>query len=398
MLTLPSLHPFLTTLLMGSPPPEKEQLTALPHHVWKTIIEEAIAQRLADILFHWLNRFNHQHLIPFDVLNLLKHQIVRQTAWNLLLTKELGHILTTCQQRSITCIPIRGPMFAAQLYGGCSTRQMDDLDLLVHRKDLSAVKDIFDQLGYVRHEQRPGFLEAFSYSLEFIHPQHGLIVEPHWTLVYPPFVTTTDMAPIWARTVRRQWMNVDTWTLSQADLLLHLCLHLLHKGEQAPLLWYYELDALIRQKQSPVDWNVFMHQVEATGQAGLIADVLTTLMHHFHSTIPDSIMSRLLRHSRPSPSISSRTMRDHMLVQSSLNGREEFALLCSLHGLLPKLQYAYALLFPSPQYMVHRYGSSSPMGLIGSYIARASFLSWEGCKWAYSWLMTALAMRQERER
>ncbi len=93
----------------------------------------------------------------------------------------------------------------------------------------------------------------------------------------------------------------DTWRLGQEDLLLHLCLHLLHKGEQSPLLWYYELDRLIRQQRSLLDWNVFVHQAQTMGQASLIADVLATLIHHFHSTIPDSIMSRLLHPSRPSP-------------------------------------------------------------------------------------------------
>ena len=393
MLTLPSVHPFLTTLLMGGQL-EREQLTALPHHSWKTIIEEAIAQRIAAILFCWLNNFNHQHLIPIHLLNLLKQQMVRQAAWNLLLTKELGYILAAFQQRGIACIPIRGPVFAAQLYDDGSMRQMDDLDLFVHREDLSAIKEIFDQLGYARHEQRPGFLEAFSYSLEFIHPQHGVMVEPHWTLVYPPFVATAAMEPVWARTVRQRLMDMDTWTLSQADLLLHLCLHLLHKGEHAPLLWYYELDTLIRQTGSSLDWNVFVHQAQAMGQASLIADVLATLMHHFHSTIPDLTMSRLLHLSRPSPSILPRPLRDHMLAQSSLNGREEFALLCSLQGLRPKIQYAYALLFPSPQYMTQRYGLSSLMGLVSSYICRVCHLFWEGYKWAAAWWAAALAMRQ----
>jgi len=121
MLTLPSVHPFLMTLLMDGQP-EREQLTALPHHSWKTIIEEAIAQRVAAILFRWLNNLNHQYLIPIHSLNLLKQQMMRQAAWNLLLTKELGRILAACQQRGIACIPIRGPVFAAQLYGDCSMR------------------------------------------------------------------------------------------------------------------------------------------------------------------------------------------------------------------------------------------------------------------------------------
>ena len=393
MLTLPSVHPFLMTLLMEGQT-EREQQTAFPHHSWKTIIEEAIAQRVAAVLFRRLNNLNRRHLIPIHLLNLLKQRMVRQIAWNLLLTKELGRILAACQARNIACIPIRGPVLALQLYDDCSMRQMDDLDLLVHREDLSAIKEIFDRLGYAPHEQRPGFLEAYSYSLGFIHPRHGVIVEPHWTLAYPPFVAAAAMEPVWARAVRQRLMDRDTWTLSQTDLVLHLCLHLLHKGEHSPLLWYYELDTLIRQKRSPLDWNIFVHQAQAMGQAGLIAEVLATLMHHFHSTIPDSTMSRLLCAAQPTPSIPPYRIRDHMLIQASLNGREEFALLCSLRGLRPKIQYVYALLFPSPRYMAQRYGMSGPMSLTISYIARACHLSWQGCKWTAAWLVAALTTRQ----
>ena len=393
MLTLPSVHPFLMSLVREGRL-EEEQLTALPHHSWETIIEEAIAQRVAAVLFHWLNQSSHQHLVPNHSRNLLTLQIVQQTAWNLLLTKELTRILAACQQRDIACIPIRGPVLEAQLYGDCSIRQMDDLDVLVHHEDLSAIKEIFEQLGYARHEQRPGFLEAFSYSLEFIHPQHGVMVEPHWTLVYPPFIGTTAMEPVWARTVRQRWLDMDTETLSQSDLLLHLCLHLLHKGEHSPLLWYYELDRLICRQDLSLDWNVFVDQAQAMGQVGLIAEVLATVRHHFHSPIPDSVMSRLRGPSRRASSNSPRPMQDHLLTHSSLNGREEFALLCSLHGLRPKTQYAFALLCPSPQYMAQRYGLSGPMGLISAYINRACHLFWEGGKWAVAWLVAARATRQ----
>ncbi len=54
MLTLPSVHPFLMPLIIEGRL-DVEQLTALPHHSWTTIIEEAIAQRVAAVLFRRLN-------------------------------------------------------------------------------------------------------------------------------------------------------------------------------------------------------------------------------------------------------------------------------------------------------------------------------------------------------
>ena len=397
MLTIPSVHPVLLSLVREDRLDE-EQLAPFPHHSWDTLVEDAIAQRVAAILFHRLSQSRHRSLIPSHSRDRLNQQIVQQTAWNLLLEKELQRILLACQQRNIACVPIHGPILDAQLYGDSSIRQMDDLDILVHHEDLPAITHIFEQLGYTSHEQRPGFLEAYSYSLEFIHPRHGVVVEPHWTLVYPPFIGTTAMEPVWTRTVRQRWRGMDTERLCQSDLLLHLCLHLLHKGIHSPLLWYYELHQLIRGQDFPLNWNLFVDQAQAMDQVGFVSEVLMTVNHHFHSPIPDSVMNRLQIPAERASSPSPRPTQGHLLAHTSLSGREEFALLCSLQGLRQKIHYASALLFPSPRYMAQRYGLSGPMGLIRAYISRACHLFWEGGKWAMAWVADTRAPRQGIDR
>jgi hypothetical protein len=392
MLTSPSVHPFLLAVLRESLS-EMDRPTNVPQDSWPAIIEEAITQRIAPLLFLWLNHPAHQHQVPAHLLAVLKQGVMQHAAWTLLLTTELRSILVACEQRGIPCVPIRGPALAEQLYGDCSIRQMDDLDLLVHRTDLSAIKDLFQQRGYAFHEHRPGFLERFSYSLEFIHPQHGFVVEPHWTLAYPPCTATAAMQPVWARTTRTRWMEMDTWTLSNEDLLLHLCLHLHHKGQQAPLLWFHELDTVIRQHGPTLDWNIFMEQVQLMEQTRAVGDVLTVTMRTFHSPVPDSVVRQCTAQARdtffPSPFLA----RNQTLARSSLRGREEFALLCSLQSLPQRLRYLSALLFPSPQYMTQRYGACTFMSLLVFYFARFFHIGAEGFRCAVVWIV---AMRQHR--
>jgi len=397
MLTIPPVHPLLMALLTDRPI-EPDVLATLPHQSWEMLVQDSIAQRVGALLFCWINRCSHQPLIPHDVRTLLTQQIMRQTAWSLLLTHELRRILDTCRMHNIACIPIRGPIFAAQLYGDGLMRHMDDLDILVHRTDLPAIKMIFGQLGYITHGHRPDFLETYSYSLEFIHPQHGLVAEPHWTLTYPPSVDAIDMKPVWARAATQRILGSDIITLNQADLLLHLCLHLLHKGTGAPLLWYYELGRLIRQNASSLDWDLFTHHARTMGQACLIADVLETIRHHFHTTIPDAILDSLRQPFESSSAQVAHPLRDQVLRRPSLNGREEFALLFSLQGLHRQIRYVATLLFPSPRYMVRRYGYSSALGLLGSYVRRICHLSKEGCIVASIWARTIFVTRPTKHR
>jgi hypothetical protein len=392
MLTLPSIHPFLLTLLKENVT-EKDLLTGVPRDSWPAIVEAAITQRTVPALLRWLDHPPHCHDIPLPLVNVLKHQVVQHTAWHLLLAKELRDILTACEQRGIACVPIRGPVLAEQLHGDGSTRRMDDLDLLVHHEDLSAIKNIFEHLRYVNHEHRPGFLEAFSYSLEFVHPNHGFLVEPHWTLAYPPFMDGAAMKPVWRRVRRRQWRGINICTLAHEDLLLHLCLHLHHKGRQAPLLWFYELDIVIRRHGPTLDWDSFLNQVQLMRQARSVYDVLTIVMDTFYSPVPESVTKRLAAQAREDPLPSFLSVRTQILAYSSLSGREELALLCSLQSLQQRLRYLVALLFPSPCYMIRRYGASTRIRLIGYYIFRFIHIGTEGLRWSIAWVGTFLTAR-----
>lgn len=394
MLTLPVVHPTLMALLTNAPL-EQQSLEAVPPETWAAIIEDAIAQRVAPILYQWLTHSMPQLQIPSPLHQRLHQRIIQLAAWNLALTDELLRILRACQAHNIECIPIRGPVLAACLYGADAIRQMDDLDLLVHQEDLSAVKTLFDRLGYEPQEPRQGFLETFSYSLEFAHPQHGVLVEPRWTLAYPPFLATAAMGPVWARSRRCRLRDSEIDTLSSADLLLHLCLHLLHKGRHAPLLWYYEADRLIRNAHEAPDWHVVADQARMMGQSGLIAEVLRTLAHYFHSPIPETVLTGLGDPSESTVSPAARRVHARLLMHPSLNGREEFALLCSLPGLLQKLRYALALLLPSPRYMTQRYSLSHPIYLPGAYLGRAYRLLEDGYRWTAAWITAALTTRRD---
>lgn len=385
MLTLPAAHPFLLGLLT-----EHFRVTQQPtlptEYSWHTLVEEALTHRIAPLLFRWIDLQGHQTIIPPDLRNRLKRELIQHSSWNLLLATELRTILLECEQRGVLCVPLRGPVLAEQLYGERSIRQMDDLDLLIHRKDLPTVKNLFERFGYQQHEQRPGFHEHFSYSLEFVHPTHGFLVEPHWTLAYPPHLEIEPMQPVWSRCVRQRWMDMDILCLSWEDLILHLCLHIQHKGRQAPLLWFYELDSVIRRHKASLDWNVLIEQICLMEQSAAIANVLTVLASTFHSPIPRSVVERLTDPPRNSSSPRFRMIDKEILVHSLSNSGEEFALLATLGTFKDKLRYILSLAFPSPQYMTRRYGTSTPAQLVGWYLARFCRIGVEGFRFAVAWI------------
>ncbi len=64
----------------------------------------------------------------------------------------------------------------------------------------------------------------------------------------------------------------------------------------------------------------------------------------------------------------------------SVDGKESLAVLLTLRGFLPKLKYALALLFPSPEFMRLEYNATSGTQLGLAYARRFCYLSREGLK------------------
>lgn len=384
-MTPAAVHPFLLGLMkdgdaatLAPPGPEDE--------AWDEVIGDALLQGLAPLLHRWLTDSGWAAKLPPARLERIKADVFRLAARNLALAQEAATILRACEARQVACAPIRGLALAELLYGTIAARPMGDLDFLVRRDDLPAVADILQGLGFRERNRQPGFAQAYFNTLEFVSERHGgMVVEPHWTIAYPPFADRIDMEAVWRRCVRGTAVGADTWLLGREDLLLHLCFHLIHRSESAPLLWYYELDRLVRQAGDAFDWPRVVRMSRETGQALLTKEALQQVTGLFETPVPASVFSQLEASSAPHPrrsvgaSVERRVV--HMLAGNSrADGRESLALFFMIKGLRAKARYAMSLLFPSSEFMRLHYGPANRRQLGVCYLARMAHIAREGCK------------------
>lgn len=347
------------------PPP------TLDRSAWNQLVRDADNHGLSP----WLHRWSCEHpsVIPSDVHDRLKANVAAMAGKTLVLGDELVAILRELARREISCAPLRGLALAQYLPDAPSVRPMGDLDLLVKRDECSGVRNTLHHLGYAEVDRRPGFAEAYSYTLEFVKDRHGWItVEPHWTLAYPPFMDTIDMDAVWDRCRRGTVAGVETWLLSREDLLINLCWHLHHKGVDAPLLWWYELDLLLRRHASAIDWPRLVSTIGPGAPAGLLADVLTTLVHEFHSPIPDQAITELNKSALILTPHSTRLFTGPLAV----DGVESLAQFFAIKSLRARAAYAWALLVPSREFMIRHYAVDSPGQLYIRYGLRGLALAW----------------------
>jgi hypothetical protein len=370
-------HPFLMGVLLGDEP---ETLLPLAQGAadWEEILGEATGHGLAPLLYGWLMRTNMRPQLPVPMATSLEEQVFGLAARNMMLANELGSILRAFEERHLPCAPLRGLDLAERLYGDITARPMGDLDLLVRKEDLPGVAATLRDLGYREIDRRPGFAQAFCNTLEFYKDRHGwIVVEPHWTIAYPPFVDRVDMEGVWRRCKKGRVVGADTWLLGPEDLLLHLCLHLTHRDAAAPLLWFYEIDRLVWREQEAFDWSQFVSTAREARVELLLAQTLGRVRALFGTPLPDRVLDQLA--TAPRTSVEGRFVR-LLAGAPDVDGKESLAIFFTLKGVQTKLKYALALLFPSPEFMRLEYGVTSGAQVGLAYIRRFFYFIREGSR------------------
>jgi hypothetical protein len=355
--------------LLRHPPADRE---------WEEIVGEAVTHGLTPLLYKSLKGSDNLRRLPSGLADRLQGQFYRIAAWNLVLSTELRSILRAFEDARVPCVPLRGLALAERFYGDITARPMGDLDLLVRKEDLSETGTILGRLGFAARDRRPGFAQAFSYHLEYSTERHGgFPVDPHWTLAYPPFLGRLDMQRAWKRCVRGPVVGVETWLLGQEDLLLHLCLHIAHRGNSAPLLWFYELDRFVRQEQEAIDWERFLSVAHGARVELVLSHSMGKVRELFRTPIPQGLLNQL---TQASGGRLEQKLQRLLLRASHWDSRENFALLIGLPGLRAKLRYLFMLLFPSPAFMRSEFGATSATKLILAYLRLFGRLVWKGLR------------------
>jgi hypothetical protein len=343
--------------------------------MWDRLAGEAERHDLTPWLHRWSG--THPSAVPAPIRENLKARAAALASRNLILADELAAILHALDRRGIRCAPLRGFALTHYLPDSPSVRPMGDLDLLVRREDYAGLREALTQLGYVETDRRPGFAEAYSYTLEFVKNRHGWItVEPHWTIAYPPFMDSIDMHGVWKRCRRGTVAGVETWLLSPEDFLVNLCWHLHHKGAEAPLLWWHELDQLLRHHAQDLDWTRLVATIGPGAHAGLPAGVLATLANMFGSPIPSQAMIALERAASSPGRLGTRLFTGPLNV----DGAESLAQLRAIKGFGARSAYAWSILFPSREFMMKRYQPSNLPELCFRYAGRVLSCAWESLK------------------
>src|SRR5438445_800859 len=101
--------------------------------------------------------------MPAGVLDRLRRQAAENARRSLRLTRELVAVVRLGQSHGIPLVSLKGPILSLSVYGDIALRQFADLDVLVHRADVSRARELLLSCGYrpqlpLTHSQYPASL------------------------------------------------------------------------------------------------------------------------------------------------------------------------------------------------------------------------------------------------
>ena len=157
-------------------------------------------------------------------------------------------------------------------YGDVGRREFGDLDILVKKQDVPAVRELLVSEGFSPRPELSATQQAailrFDCSHNFAN-EKNIWVDVHWDFVVPSASVQIDTNELWARLQPISVNRRELKTVSVEDLLLILCLHgFTHFWER--LGWISDVAALIESREK-IDWTLLLENADRMGSRRILS-------------------------------------------------------------------------------------------------------------------------------
>jgi hypothetical protein len=146
------------------------------------------------------------------------------------LTAELCAISDLLGRERIAFVPLKGPILSQRLYGDVSMRAYGDLDLLIHRDDVTRARDLLLRDGYqvassLHWQCDSAFTRSRECELHMIHRERDTSIDLHWRILPGYFPSAFDRIDPWHALISTEIAGRSLSDLCAEHLLLFLCAH-----------------------------------------------------------------------------------------------------------------------------------------------------------------------------
>jgi len=327
-----------------------DDLARLDETEWKAFLSLAAEQRIRPLLYQRLCERGLDGAVPDRVLATLR-AVQRQTALRTMrFYAELAALAQELAGRDVPLIALKGIWLAHAVYRNPALREMNDIDVLVHREHLSVAVNVLDRRGYTPTQEVDIEVDAATmhHLPRFLKPGTAGF-EIHWSLGRLNQFYSIHTDELWERVVPAHIGDATICGLAPEDLLLHLCLHTSYQHQFIfGLRPSCDIAAVIERYGDGLDWDVVVERARRWRWDRGVYLALRLAVDLVGAPVPGAVLVAL------QPDDLDDTIlviaRQQIFTQKAYN-LESASRAISLRaqpGILPKLAYARRKLFPSP--------------------------------------------------
>ena len=324
---------------------------------WEELLRTATLHGVSPLLYHRLGTARTSAGLPPKVLLELRRSYLHSSAQNMNLYNRLGTLLMRLQQDGIPVIPLKGAHLAEVVYGNRALRPMNDVDLLVHEKDVLRVETALLEIGFFPTECHRQ-ITTDNYNFDYRLPDKELFVEVHWNLFSSGDRFRTDMSGQWARAGRATIAGVEVAVLCPEDLLVYLCLHTSKHLFETGIKPVCDIHETIRYYGQDMNWD----QIRILcGQAGIANAVYLSLLISvvlMGTKVPMGLLKAIKPDDFDDRYLAMAQERIFTAEQRNVNGIQlspNIASLCSSRSIFEKIGLFLSRAFPSRAEMSRQY-------------------------------------------
>ena len=254
---------------------------------WKSFISRALNEGLLPLLYRQCRDLNLLSFMPEWAREDL-HQSYRQTAFqNLLFLKFIEELGETLQRNNLPVIILKGASLLNIVYTDIGLRPMEDIDLMVHPKDLKGLKILLEDMGLVRDKVYPN-----TYVRGIIHVDlHTDFLSTH-RIRSREGLLKIQSDKVWQRAGPFMEKEVPLYRLSTYDNLIALSFHIL-KHHFSRLIWFADIKGIIKSHDVEFDWLDIAAYSRNTGAERCLLYVMLLTKHLLGLKVPDDALKAL---------------------------------------------------------------------------------------------------------
>ena len=337
---------------------------------WKALLYLADQHNLTPFIFQQLRESQVEHAIPPDIADRMRRAYFSNAARNTYFLHETSRILQAFSEVGLPVIGLKGVFLLENIYPNIALRSMSDLDLMVHKSNITEALAIIQKLGF--HPTTYFDIQDLNIDIKHVPPfvkGEGPYLELHWTLLEENEPFTIETGGIWQRAQPARIAGVDALALSPEDLILHLCIHLTYQHYLTlGLRGLYDIAEVLGHYNGQVNWQTLEEIAHSWGAERVLWLTLALAQEFLGAEIPPSLFASR----QPQEAVLAQARAQ--LLERSRRGvimTPDLAALSTERGLFKRIKLVLSRIFLPRRTLARIYNiPPNSIRIIGGYIKR----------------------------